>query len=297
MKGPLYMHIDLDLESVHLPKRRVSMQRIVLPPAYSLLRSVWHSQTETEKALEVIRLVAQLLALAFLRRRLSKPRCKAGKRRATWKGGRGEQCRTVAHMSRAVATGVLPLMHCERGGLLLMCGGDSLGLLKLGLLRGSRKLLLLLCYVCYVLLLLEKALLVSPVVQLVVELHLLFCGQMLSLLHELTEQSLRMLLNLGVRRRWWLAVLRLGLKANELQVLLLQLLRCLLLCQSLNSGLRIRRSLCLRELLSLLLILLLLQLCEGRLDLLLLLITRLWRRGVGQESLKTAHRRQTRGRL
>ena len=39
-----------------------------------------------------------------------------------------------------------------------MCGSDSLGLLKLGLLRGSRKLLLLLllCYVCYVLLLLEK---------------------------------------------------------------------------------------------------------------------------------------------
>lgn len=91
--------------------------------------------------------------------------------------------------------------------------------------------------------------------------------------------------------------MRLGLKATELQVLLLQLLRCLLLCQSLNSGLRIRRSLCLRELLSLLLILLLLQLCEGRLDLLLLLITRLWRRGVGQESLQTAHRRQTRGRL
>ena len=47
--------------------------------------------------------------------------------------------------------------------------------------------------------LLEKALLVSPVVQLVVELNLLFCGQMLSLLHELTEQSLRMLLNLGIR--------------------------------------------------------------------------------------------------
>ena len=196
------MHIDLNLESVHPPKRRVSMQRIVLPPAYSLLRSVWHSQTETEKALEVVGLVAQLLALAFLRRRLSKPRCKARKRRAAWKGGRGEQCRTVAHMSRAVATGVLPLMHCKRGGLLLMCGGDSLGLLKLGLLRGSRKLLLLLlllCYVSYVLLLLEKALLVSPVVQLVVELNLLFCGQMLSLLHELTEQSLRMLLNLGIR--------------------------------------------------------------------------------------------------
>ena len=56
------MHIDLNLESVHPPKRRVSMQRIVLPPAYSLLRSVWHSQTETEKALEVVGLVAQLLA-------------------------------------------------------------------------------------------------------------------------------------------------------------------------------------------------------------------------------------------
>ena len=63
-------------------------------------------------------------------------------------------------------------------------------------------------------------------------------------------------------------------------MLLLQLLRCLLLCQSLNSGLRIRRSLCLRELLSLLLILLLLQLCEARLDLLLLLIL-----GCGGEAL------------